>query len=129
MPANTPQYMRGAVTMVSSSVASAMLPSTRDTLNSCSSTRGLTRLTTAVITMAASAALGTWYSAGMNHSTTMTTSRMENTLDQPVLAPASRFTAERENEALVAKLRSEEHTSELQSPCNLVCRLLLEKNT
>src|ERR1022692_4809030 len=25
------------------------------------------------------------------------------------------------------KTRSEEHTSELQSPCNLVCRLLLEK--
>src|SRR5256885_7720850 len=25
------------------------------------------------------------------------------------------------------KIRSEEHTSELQSPCNLVCRLLLEK--
>src|SRR6266566_5859992 len=37
------------------------------------------------------------------------------------------------NEALVAaqqlrqETRSEEHTSELQSPCNLVCRLLLEK--
>src|SRR5256885_11777994 len=32
--------------------------------------------------------------------------------------------------ALAAELlepRSEEHTSELQSPCNLVCRLLLEK--
>src|SRR2546426_5056639 len=31
--------------------------------------------------------------------------------------------------ALDAELRdrSEEHTSELQSPCNLVCRLLLEK--
>src|SRR2546426_7387733 len=28
--------------------------------------------------------------------------------------------------ALLAQ-RSEEHTSELQSPCNLVCRLLLEK--
>src|SRR5256885_11641047 len=30
---------------------------------------------------------------------------------------------------LVVRLRqrSEEHTSELQSPCNLVCRLLLEK--
>src|SRR5256885_11409594 len=28
---------------------------------------------------------------------------------------------------LVAAQRSEEHTSELQSPCNLVCRLLLEK--
>src|SRR5256885_10583225 len=27
-----------------------------------------------------------------------------------------------------APVRSEEHTSELQSPCNLVCRLLLEKN-
>src|SRR5256885_5253601 len=26
-----------------------------------------------------------------------------------------------------ATMRSEEHTSELQSPCNLVCRLLLEK--
>src|SRR5256885_7090418 len=26
-----------------------------------------------------------------------------------------------------SQLRSEEHTSELQSPCNLVCRLLLEK--
>src|SRR5256885_11874721 len=30
-----------------------------------------------------------------------------------------------EDEAVVD--RSEEHTSELQSPCNLVCRLLLEK--
>src|SRR5256885_17104712 len=28
---------------------------------------------------------------------------------------------------LLVPLRSEEHTSELQSPCNLVCRLLLEK--
>src|SRR5256885_5484533 len=27
----------------------------------------------------------------------------------------------------LAQSRSEEHTSELQSPCNLVCRLLLEK--
>src|SRR5256885_11989926 len=29
--------------------------------------------------------------------------------------------------ANVSRSRSEEHTSELQSPCNLVCRLLLEK--
>src|SRR5256885_3993263 len=28
---------------------------------------------------------------------------------------------------MVFDVRSEEHTSELQSPCNLVCRLLLEK--
>src|SRR5256885_7240610 len=37
---------------------------------------------------------------------------------------------EDEGPALVelgARVRSEEHTSELQSPCNLVCRLLLEK--
>src|SRR5256885_4845084 len=27
----------------------------------------------------------------------------------------------------IGSFRSEEHTSELQSPCNLVCRLLLEK--
>src|SRR5256885_3762068 len=27
----------------------------------------------------------------------------------------------------LSRMRSEEHTSELQSPCNLVCRLLLEK--
>src|SRR5256885_5613724 len=36
-----------------------------------------------------------------------------------------------EDDALALPLadgtRSEEHTSELQSPCNLVCRLLLEK--
>src|SRR2546426_7615556 len=32
-----------------------------------------------------------------------------------------------EHGSLVADFRSEEHTSELQSPCNLVCRLLLEK--
>src|SRR5256885_4618178 len=28
---------------------------------------------------------------------------------------------------ILLSMRSEEHTSELQSPCNLVCRLLLEK--
>src|SRR5256885_11848583 len=30
-------------------------------------------------------------------------------------------------EGVFGYVRSEEHTSELQSPCNLVCRLLLEK--
>src|SRR5256885_6986523 len=33
----------------------------------------------------------------------------------------------RADAALLVRQRSEEHTSELQSPCNLVCRLLLEK--
>ena len=32
-----------------------------------------------------------------------------------------------EEEGRSSIVRSEEHTSELQSPCNLVCRLLLEK--
>src|SRR5205807_392023 len=31
------------------------------------------------------------------------------------------------NDTHYSLARSEEHTSELQSPCNLVCRLLLEK--
>src|SRR5256885_4656105 len=31
------------------------------------------------------------------------------------------------NSVKPSSIRSEEHTSELQSPCNLVCRLLLEK--
>src|SRR3989454_9177588 len=30
-------------------------------------------------------------------------------------------------DVMLGAVRSEEHTSELQSPCNLVCRLLLEK--
>src|SRR2546426_9490954 len=34
---------------------------------------------------------------------------------------------DQETRALLDEVRSEEHTSELQSPCNLVCRLLLEK--
>src|SRR2546426_3042890 len=33
----------------------------------------------------------------------------------------------RRHRAVHLESRSEEHTSELQSPCNLVCRLLLEK--
>src|SRR5205807_5694805 len=35
--------------------------------------------------------------------------------------------AEEDRLTEASQARSEEHTSELQSPCNLVCRLLLEK--
>src|SRR5256885_10464946 len=49
----------------------------------------------------------------------------------PALAALAALPAfEAEADAHLRKLncgRSEEHTSELQSPCNLVCRLLLEK--
>src|SRR5256885_5917674 len=44
------------------------------------------------------------------------------------LAPAARPSAPARVDASLREYRrSEEHTSELQSPCNLVCRLLLEK--
>src|SRR2546426_5628106 len=41
--------------------------------------------------------------------------------------PISARNAGSETLIRTTKFRSEEHTSELQSPCNLVCRLLLEK--
>src|SRR5688500_19701543 len=46
-----------------------------------------------------------------------------------VLAPLVEHVAPRVGEVVRDERlqRSEEHTSELQSPCNLVCRLLLEK--
>src|SRR2546426_4994074 len=42
---------------------------------------------------------------------------------RPIAAHEPRVVRGRHRRAV----RSEEHTSELQSPCNLVCRLLLEK--
>src|SRR2546426_8435259 len=56
-------------------------------------------------------------------------------LDQSQLPDKVEFVACRDYETVgiaikelwVRGARSEEHTSELQSPCNLVCRLLLEK--
>src|SRR5256885_2824578 len=40
---------------------------------------------------------------------------------------AKRYVAPLREGGSLPAIRSEEHTSELQSPCNLVCRLLLEK--
>src|SRR5256885_3846498 len=42
------------------------------------------------------------------------------------LMKASHISLRDDYEVSSRELRSEEHTSELQSPCNLVCRLLLE---
>src|SRR5256885_12437472 len=47
-------------------------------------------------------------------------SRDRRAVDGPVHAWPKRYRR-------AGHARSEEHTSELQSPCNLVCRLLLEK--
>src|SRR5256885_11348053 len=48
---------------------------------------------------------------------------------QHVVRSQSRSLGDRAAQVGEDVARSEEHTSELQSPCNLVCRLLLEKKT
>src|SRR5256885_12239052 len=58
-------------------------------------------------------------------STTPTRSRPKGTLAAALPVPSS-TRAPLPGERCSGR-RSEEHTSELQSPCNLVCRLLLEK--
>src|SRR5947208_12679032 len=50
-----------------------------------------------------------------------------NTLDETSLADSSTLYAEVNARTALNYPRSEEHTSELQSPDHLVCRLLLEK--
>src|SRR5256885_10232852 len=47
----------------------------------------------------------------------------------PIFLASSRGSCRtvRQADQWLCPVRSEEHTSELQSPCNLVCRLLLEK--
>src|SRR2546426_8404066 len=56
---------------------------------------------------------------GMN---TDTTTYPRSCAERSRSGPAPRSRGSR-----LSAIRSEEHTSELQSPCNLVCRLLLEK--
>src|SRR5256885_12739716 len=46
---------------------------------------------------------------------------------KPGMTKSADFKVDPGNWTEVFRERSEEHTSELQSPCNLVCRLLLEK--
>src|SRR5256885_7600185 len=48
-------------------------------------------------------------------------------LDGSIEAIGTDHSPHTREEKLNDDIRSEEHTSELQSPCNLVCRLLLEK--
>src|SRR2546426_8354049 len=49
------------------------------------------------------------------------------TESRPAKSRSSALAYAPERPANRCSARSEEHTSELQSPCNLVCRLLLEK--
>src|SRR2546426_9026927 len=61
--------------------------------------------------------------------TTLFRSRLADALELAVLEHAQKLGLQLQGQLadLIEKQRSEEHTSELQSPCNLVCRLLLEK--
>src|SRR5256885_10420677 len=52
---------------------------------------------------------------------------VEEALEFHELRRGKRVNVDRREVRLDVPQRSEEHTSELQSPCNLVCRLLLEK--
>src|SRR5256885_6423772 len=54
-------------------------------------------------------------------------SAYEHSSEQSSRAVARREEQRAPCDILYELWRSEEHTSELQSPCNLVCRLLLEK--
>src|SRR5437867_10624775 len=56
----------------------------------------------------------------------ITALRATSLLSEPYHCPQSHITALRAT-SLLSEPRSEEHTSELQSPYDLVCRLLLEK--
>src|SRR5256885_6396614 len=55
------------------------------------------------------------------------TTLFRSLLDAAPCAAAARWRGGGRPVAASGPGRSEEHTSELQSPCNLVCRLLLEK--
>src|SRR5256885_4644066 len=59
--------------------------------------------------------------------TTLFRSPVVHARERPALPRLAREAAGRQERAATGGRRSEEHTSELQSPCNLVCRLLLEK--
>src|SRR5207248_10948035 len=55
--------------------------------------------------------------------------RLTKPAEQPIRAPPGKASLgiDCSPPSLIARARSEEHTSELQSPYDLVCRLLLEK--
>src|SRR2546430_2914049 len=73
-----------------------------------------------------SASLMEFYKGGLDAQTDVATARQDGGFDQAFASAAQKIEAEYYTPYL-AHSRSEEHTSELQSQSNLVCRLLLEK--
>src|SRR5256885_11143826 len=53
-----------------------------------------------------------------------TISAYDMAVSDAIYGPTDRYVSRQRLQAMLG--RSEEHTSELQSPCNIVCRLLLE---
>src|SRR2546426_9869440 len=79
--------------------------------------------TTEIYTLSLHDALPIWNTSPSEEESVLRNSGM-------LLVAALREIAGRVADAIAipkSPMRSEEHTSELQSPCNLVCRLLLEK--
>src|SRR5256885_5112547 len=85
--------------------------------------------TTEIYTLSLHDALPIWPSApGAPASRLLHRDRDRGGSPQAVAAsPAPARLRDRSSRRARSRRRSEEHTSELQSPCNLVCRLLLEK--
>src|SRR5256885_5019805 len=67
------------------------------------------------------------YTTLFRSSSTSARRRLRGGRTSPSMRRARRRSARRRWRSIASSGRSEEHTSELQSPCNLVCRLLLEK--
>src|SRR2546426_1812742 len=72
-----------------------------------------------------SASNGMSVSASSSETSTATVSVVASAAKNWPTTPCSKPSGR--NTTTEVMVRSEEHTSELQSPCNLVCRLLLEK--
>src|SRR5256885_11878788 len=68
-----------------------------------------------------------WRSGGMSGSSARMVPLAGRAMRTGEAAEVPRVDADAAGRPLPAMARSEEHTSELQSPCNLVCRLLLAK--
>src|SRR2546430_8148812 len=68
-----------------------------------------------------------WWSAEPSTTDPIATAALGNLDRRLQHGPGTRGLAQRHRHEWLAAARSEEHTSELQSQSNLVCRLLLEK--
>src|SRR2546426_8227229 len=71
---------------------------------------------------------GFWYGLGTAH-TSWNWKYLPSYVNRSSVHARRRISSVSSNRSWLSSygMRSEEHTSELQSPCNLVCRLLLEK--